>query len=774
MDRYLFSSLIALCIAQAPSAQAAEDNAEGNVSAHAQGNGDIIVTAQKREERITDVPMSISAYSAPFLEQIGGTELSRIAAITPGFVMQLQDKFSPGFSIRGIASTDSSPQAEQRVAIFQDGIAATQNTAAYAELFDVDRIEVEKGPQSTLHGRSALSGGISIFHKRPTDQFGVEVKGGLGNYAYVSGQAVVNLPVSDSFAIRFGALARKRDGFVKDSIGSGTYNAVNAQAYRFAARWTPSSDFEFNLVSTFDRDDTKGGVPFKSRTFLPIDQETGAVNGDLSPWTPFHVGTFGLLPAPYFNRKILNISGTADWKINDQFSLTSITGYRWSNAAQAGDNDGTSTNIIAYNQRNYSHQVSEELRLNFQNLGPVSGFIGASAFNAKNGMDFDLGYDERAIALLLGGTLQQFAPNGLTNAQINAMLGSTADALKAFNVDRQLTHADINTYDLFADVNVDIAPRLQAFIGGRATFDKKTASLQGLTPYGPSTLTGTGLLLQNTPNQARVSGSNSSTLFTGRAGIRFALTPEINLYAVYGVGKRPEVYQVYGYKAADVIPAETIKSVEAGFKYRLFGGRLVGDASVYHYDYDNFQTSGFVNGQLATINAGKADADGVETQANYTLAKGVTLFGSYSWNHARFRAGAFAGNRFRNSPDHKFAVGANLSTEVPGGSISFAPLYTWQSKMFFDDNNDRSDLQQRTPAAYSDNVVDEYQNGFGLLSARLTFAGTDDRFTFALVGDNLADKKFVVDAGNLGDNFGVPTFIAGTRRNYRVEFGAKF
>ncbi len=774
----LFSSLFALGTANAW----ANDSAPADTVALAadaaadtgDSGGDIVVTAQKREQRITDVPMAISAYGADFLEQIGGSELSKISAITPGFVIQLQDKFAPGFSIRGITSNDFTPQSEQRVAVFQDGVAVTQATAAYGEMFDIDRVEVEKGPQSTLHGRSALNGGVSIFQKRPTDGFGIEVKGGLGNYNYVHLQGVANVPVSDTLAIRFGALTRKRDGFVKDSDGSGSYNALDAQAYRFAARWEPGDSFKFNLIATYDVDDTKGGVPFKSRTFLPLDQTTGAVVGDLRFWTPTHLNSFGDIPSAYFHREILGLSGTADITLNDRFSLTSITGYRWFDACQSGDNDGTPTNIIAYEQCNFGDQYSEELRLNFKDVGPLEGFVGASAFKASNGMNFDLGYDERAMALLLGGVLQGFAPKGLTNTQINGILGAGAAALKPFHLDRQLTRADITTYDVFADVTLHATDRLDIFAGGRATWDKKDVTLQGLTPNGVSTLTKGGLLLAPTPGNAVLEGSNSSTTLTGRAGVRYAVSPNINLYAVYGVGKRPEVLQINANKPAEIIPTEKLASVEGGVKFRLMGGRLVGDASVFHYDYDNFQTLGFQNGVLATINAGKANATGFETQLNWTIVPGVSIFGSYGYNKARFRSGAYAGNRFRNSPDHKFAIGGNVDLPLADGIVSFAPVYSWQSKMFFFDDNDRLDLQQRVPAAYSDKVVDEYQNGFGLLSARLSFTPKGERWSFAVIGDNLADKKFIVDAGNTGDYFGIPTFIAGTRRTLRAEFGIKF
>lgn len=767
----LASSVLALSVGHA---YAADESAALPPENSETASADILVTAQKREQRITDVPISISAYSGDFLEKIGGTELTKISAITPGFVIQLQDKFAPGFSVRGITTNEFSPQSEQRVAVFQDGVPVTQTASAYSEMFDVDRVEVEKGPQSTLHGRSALNGGVSIFQKRPTDEFSVELKGGLGNYDYQSYQGVVNVPVSDTLGFRAGALKRKRDGFVKDNDGEGSYNAINAQAYRFAGTWEPTGALSFNLIATYDVDDTKGGVPFKSRTFLPLDQATGEVNGDLNFWTPMHVGTFGTLPSPYFHREILGISGTTDWEINDNLSVTSITGYRWYDACQSGDNDGTSTNLIAYEQCNNGKQFSEELRLNFTGLGIFDGFVGASYFHANNGMSMTMGYDERAMALLFGGVLQQYAPNGLTNDEIVALLGPQAAYLKEFHLDEQVTGAKINTWDVFADVTAHLTDRLEMFAGARVTWDNKDQTLQGLLPLGASNLTGGGLLLQPTPDQAVISGSISSSNVTGRIGTRFKVSPDINLYAVYGIGKRPEVLQLNPTTPAMNIPSETLSSVEGGIKFRLFGGKLVGDASVFHYEYKNFQTMGLKDGIVGTVNAGRADATGFETQASYELVRGVSLFGSYGYNHGRFRAGLYDGNMFRNSPDHKFAVGINADAPVAGGVLSISPLYSWQSKMFFFEDNDRLDLQQRTPAALSDKAVDEYQEGYGLLSGRLSFTPESKRWSVTLIGDNLTDKKFLVDAGNTGDYFGIPTFIAGTRRNYRVEIGVKF
>ncbi|WP_421739469.1 TonB-dependent receptor [Caulobacter sp.] len=749
--------------AQAPSASTANDTALD----------EIVVTAQKRTQRISDVPMSISAYDQLFLKQIAATELTRVAQVTPGLTIQLQDRLLPGISLRGITSDDTSPAAEPRVALFQDGVPITQIGSGYAEMFDVDRVEVEKGPQSTLHGRSALNGGISVFQKMPTRTRGLEVKGGVGDYGYRQAQVVANLPVTDAFGVRVGALIHKQDGFLKDSDGSGSYNNVDSQALRLTAQYEPSADFSFRFSGTYDRDDTDSGGAFKSSVFKPLDQTTGAVVGDLRFWTPTHLSTFGQLPDAYSKREVVGLSGALSRRISDKLELNTITGYRWYSACQAGDIDGTPTNLIAYDQCNGGEQYSQEVRLNIRDMGRFEGFVGGGYFKADNDLSIDLGSDERAMALLLSGSLLRFAPNGLTNTQINTLLGSKAAAYKAFHLDHKVQTAKVETFDLFADGTVHLDGGFEVFAGGRVTRDSKDVTLLANTPLGVSRLTGKGLLIASTPNGGQLSGHREMTLATGRVGVRYVINPAVNLYAVYGIGKRPGLVELAASGAADLIPEEKLRSAESGVKFRLLGGALIGDASVYHYDYSNFQTKQRLDGVLVSVNAGDASADGFETQATWRAFKNLTVFGSYGYNHARFGSGAYEGNRFRNSPDQKFAVGFNATADLPVGTLSFAPVYSRQSKIFFSDDNDRADLQVRTPAAFSDVKVDEYQKGFGLLSAKLSLTPSSDAWSLAVVGENLLDTKFIVDAGNTGDVFGMPTFVTGSRRTVRLELSFK-
>jgi len=215
---------------------------------------------------------------------------------------------------------------------------------------------------------------------------------------------------------------------------------------------------------------------------------------------------------------------------------------------------------------------------------------------------------------------------------------------------------------------------------------------------------------------------------TGRAGVRYVITPELNTYAVYGVGKRPETLNLSGIKPLEITPKETLKSAEIGVKARLLEGRLVGDASVFHYDYENFQTLGYVDGLMATVNAGRADADGFETQLSWNVARGATMFGSYGYSKARFQSQAYQGNRFRNSPDHKFAIGANLEYSLMRGTLQLSPVYSWQSKM-----------------SSSMTTIGSTCSGARRLPIRIGWSMR-----------------------------GIPTFIAGTRRTYRAELSVNF
>lgn len=163
-----------------------------------------------------------------------------------------------------------------------------------------------------------------------------------------------------------------------------------------------------------------------------------------------------------------------------------------------------------------------------------------------------------------------------------------------------------------------------------------------------------------------------------------------------------------------------------------------------------------------------------EGQARWAASGNIDPFATYAYNHSRFKTGARDGNRFRLSPDHSFSLGADFRVPVAGGAVSLRPTWTAQSRVFFDDDNDRPDLQQPPAALVADNLQDETQKGFGLVNARLGYEPEGAMWRVEAFVDNLFDKNYTKDAGNTGDGFGMPTFIAGEPRFYGVSASLRF
>jgi len=275
-------------------------------------------------------------------------------------------------------------------------------------------------------------------------------------------------------------------------------------------------------------------------------------------------------------------------------------------------------------------------------------------------------------------------------------------------------------------------------------------------------------------NGAIDSADHDDEGLTWRLTARYKPSLDTSLYATYARGRRPEVLAAnypsapFGAARFNVLDAETVDSYEIGAKTALAGRTLFLDASAFFYQYDNFQTTVQDGTQFIITNAGEAESYGIETQARWVPSSVVTLFASYGYNHSRFKTGLRDGNRFRLSPDHTAALGAIVGVPVGSGRITFTPSVTWQSKMFFDDDNDRTDLQQPPAALIADNIRDEYQGSYALVNARIGYEGADARWRIEAFVDNAFDEKYIMDAGNTGDGLGMPTFIAGAPRFYGV------
>ena len=810
----LTASLLALAAAapaMAADAPAANAGADQDTQL-----GEVVVTAQKRAQDPVEVPIAVTAYSGKFLEAIGVKAFDELSAFTPGFLVQNQSNNNSGFVMRGITSDSGSATDETRVSIFQDGVPISRSRGSYVELFDMERVEVAKGPQSTLFGRGALIGAVNLVQNKANpgkNDWLLKAEGGTGGY--LVGEGMVNFAFGDGSALRIAARSRQNDGYVKDAAGGDPYNSTDTKAVRVAYHLEPGA-LKLDLIGNYQEDSTTG-TSFKSHTFNPTNPVTGEVLGNtgvasaatLAPGAGFEGGApLGL------ERKVYGVTALAEYRINDSLTLSSITASRAFHSVEVFDPDGTSLPILTFAEDAQGRQQSQELRLRYDAGGRFTGFVGANYFHETGSWRIPGQFDERLVLALLAGNtpLGISRPNPqplayLTNPAYSAQvlqLGFGVPAsiapgivsnLKPVHREEFANYGENTAYDVYADGTFKLTDAFEITAGIRYTSEDRWAAYRSTVQNGRSILgillaapTPTNLFLAAQPNAvnnpllptvgliAQPTTNNGDTFaksiddsgLTWRVVGRYAPSESLSLYASYARGRRPDVISSsapstpLGAARFNVVASETVDSYEAGAKGKLMDGRLYLSGAVFQYDYDNFATSFRQGAQVVTLNAGKAKAYGFEGEARLQAGDYWTLFATYAYNHARLKTGLREGNHFRLSPDQTYSVGAAFSREALGGKLTFTPTWTWRSKMFFDDDNDRGDLQ--SSGLFPDTKVDEFQNAYGLLNVRLGFGAVDDRWKVEAFVENLGDEKYLKDAGNTGDSFGIPTFIAGKPR----------
>jgi len=848
---YAAGSLLALLAATPSYAQTAEQSPAEPAAADEPVGENIVVTAQLREQRPIEVPFALTVHSGRFLDEFNIQEFEDLARFTPGFAVQNQSPNNPAISIRGITVDSGASFFEPRVSIYQDGVAIAKPRGAYVELFDVERVEISKGPQSTLYGRGALIGAVNIVQAKPRldDTFGM-VRGEFGNLDYWLGEAMINAALSPNVALRVSGRYKTRDGYV-DSLLPGVedFNSVETGAARAILRVEPSDTVTVDLIGNYQKD-TPSGTSFKSLVYRPTDPVTGALLGSLDPDDGAALATGAGFEGGRdlgLDREVWGMTGLAKVELSPAFTLNSITAYREFHTLEVLDIDGTSLPIITGAEDADNEQFSQEFRLTWDNDGPVTAFVGLSYFHEKGSQRTPVQFDERMALAQLAGALNGggFIPGRpatdpapasmFDNALFNTLLlqgvagsfgypldpvtaAGIAANLKSNHVETETNSSETDAFDIFGDVTWKVSPQFELGIGLRWTSDDKTTKISDAVLNGRSILGGFlgaltlpepqrtallgalavpgaatippsiffpvplfGLTFQPTNNNGDVlSAGNKDNGFTWRAFARYEPNDQTSFYAIYARGRRPEVLSAlspavpFDDPRFTLVDSETVDSFEIGAKTALMDRKLYLDGALFFYKYDNFQTIEQVGTTFIATNAGKAESYGLEAQVRYEPSRSLRLFANYAYNHARFKSGVLDGNRFRLAPEHTISAGMTWSGDVGPGRLDFTPAITYQSKVYFDDNNDISALQLPPRTLVADLVQDEYQDGYALVSARLGYGLAGGKYRAELFVENLFDEEYIKDAGNTGDALGLPTFIAGEPRTYGIQLTARF
>lgn len=342
---------------------------------------EVVVTTQKRVQSSIDVPASVSALLGSNLERLHIKQSDEYAQYIPGLQVQIQSPNNPGYVIRGVTSDSGESTSQPRVSVFQDGVSISRSRASVVEIFDMERVEVVKGPQGTLFGRGAEIGAIHYIRQKPTDEFEAEVSVNYGSYNQRGVTGILNTPISDKVSNRIAVTYDAHDGYIDNTFG-GDLNGKSAVAVRNSTRIKASDKTTYDLVLDYQNDNYPG-TSFKSQ-LLP------AIGGDASPFTTASLEQGENLG---IKRQVGGATFSADHKMNDAWSMTSISAYRTFESDERFDADGSYLPLLDCREEASGNQFSQEFRFNYDNGGKFKGFVGASYFYENSNQEVTINTD---------------------------------------------------------------------------------------------------------------------------------------------------------------------------------------------------------------------------------------------------------------------------------------------------------------------------------------------------------------------------------------------
>ncbi|SEK28152.1 TonB-dependent receptor [Parapedobacter koreensis] len=384
--------------------------------------GEVVVSTQRRTQTSIEVPVTVSALSGAALSRLNMRQMDEMATFIPGMEVQLQSPNNPGYVIRGITSDDGDSRTQPRISIFQDGISISRSRASVVELFDIERVEVAKGPQGTLFGRGAQIGALHIIQNKAQDRFGAEVSGGYGAYSHRFVNGYINTPIAvGKLANRLAFNYEGRNGFI-GNLSGGRLNGKEVIALRNSTRLWGGANTTADLILNYQYDNYPG-TSFKSKRFAPA-------GGDTDP------NTFADLEQGedlYIKRHVGGATLLVDHRLDNVWRLSSLSGFRAFDSDESFDADGTPAQLLWLSEIAKGTQYSQEFRFTYENNSRFSGFLGAGYFYENSSQNVPMRVNEQVlypayIAPILSGQLsgqvsQLGASLGLPEAHVQALAG---------------------------------------------------------------------------------------------------------------------------------------------------------------------------------------------------------------------------------------------------------------------------------------------------------------------------------------------------------------
>ncbi len=737
---------------------------------------EITVTAEKRQSTVQETPLSIAAFSGSDLADAGVFDSYGLANLTPG--LTIQKEVIGKVVIRGVGTENYTVGSDPGVAIHKDGAYVARSSVAIFDFFDVNRVEVLRGPQGTLYGRNATGGVINIISNEPGEEFGGYVKADFGEYSKMRFEGAVTGALGDSPAVtgRLSFLYAERDGYTDNIFPGlpgipadpgfgfpGTADVPSASAQGVdeldnQELWALRGQLKINmgdsanllLIGEVTRDDS---LPPAFKYFQGAPWFNPAVDRDLPdlrtvsqgfekaiPGTNRTVPSFGRADQDAFQAKLT-------WNL-DGMTFTSLTAYRTIDFSWINDGDGFDTYFVTYFQTDESKQWTQEFQLASDGGGKLDWIVGGFYLDedAKTftGIPFVLPFFGPAPYILWDGV------------------------------------SDTKAYAIYGQGTYAFNDRLKLTVGARYNKEEKQGDLvYNLFGF----VGGPDFYLGAPPGTAWADVLDDDwDAVTPKVALDYKFTDDVMGYLSATRGFKSGGFNLLAGQAP--YDPEKLWSYEAGVKTRWMDGRVIANVSAFLYDYEDMQVGKVVNTSAVVTNAAAATIMGAEAEVRALLGGGFELNAGLSLLDTEYDEFITEDPYWVGTPGCGTLVNAPNEVNLKGCQLPRAPEFqgtlglSWTTALA-----NGATLTLRGDYAYRDkqyftqfNREVVAQDGYGLLNARITYTSADGKFFASAYGDNVTDEDYYVTVleSGVAQVSVVPQAVVGPPRQAGVTLGFNF
>ena len=679
---------------------------------------EVVVTARRTTENLQRTPVAVSAFSQKTLDAQGSRDVTDLQGAVPN--LNIAHGRAAGDStniyIRGVGQPDALQTFDPAVGVYVDDVYYSRIQGTMFDLLNLADVEVLRGPQGTLYGKNTIGGALKLTTVKPSQQLRASADISVGNYSAFSAKVAVSGPISDTLAIGVSALDAQHKGYVTDPLNpSRDYNNQNTQAVRGQLAWTPTSNFRLDLAVDYTNENAHLTVGQATNILKSAFGATLlAIPNPPPPWN-YQASTTPSLP----DKQPLRSGGVeaeATWKLNDAWTLKSITAYRRLKIDLFEDIDATTLQLgdvqVAFDQ----NQVSQEFQLNYSK----------DAWTVVSGLYY----------------LHENIPSH-QEAYANAFL-TPFTFLRTIDDNLHTTSWAAYTNATFA-----VTDKLRISAGVRYTNETKSYVRTTSTFSNLAAVVGTFA-----PPFPKTTWTNVSPM----ASVDYQISPEAMVYARFAEGFQSGGFNGRANSVNQNIPynPETLDSYEIGTKTEWFDHRLRLNGDVFYNNYKNFQASvgasDVINGIptpiLTVLNAGKLNIYGAELELTATPVHGLHLdseIGLLHANYSVFNDTTFPGGTRKwetpaFSPQVTARIGASYEWEVTGGFLTLGFQARYRSQMALSVDNAVPATRAHYPGLWQDDYWVE--------DVQLIWENSNRRYSVGLYGKNISGTVYKNDAQN--------------------------